>query len=603
MSDESLDFNNAIGDMFDMAAKASEQYAQLFSKITANNTSKDDPSASVMTDFSHAFKEFSEKLMEDPNSLMAKQVGLMKNQMNLWQQTALRFAGQENDTVIEPDSSDKRFNDEEWSENILFDYIKQFYLLQSKAITDVVDDVNDLSEHSKGKVDFLVRQFVSALSPSNFAATNPEVIRKTLETHGSNLIDGVEQLNQDLNNSFGGLNVSMSDTSAFKVGRNVATTPGKVIYQNELMQLIQYTPTTTKVNKRPLLIVSPFINKYYILDLKEENSFIKWLVDQGHTLFCISWINPGAELKDKGFEDYMKDGPLTALDVIQKVTGESEINAIGYCIGGTLLAATLAYMKKKKDNRIKSATYLASLIDFEDPGEIGIYINETAISALEKQMDGLGYYDGRLMSFSFNLLRENDLFWSFFINNYLKGQRPVAFDLLYWNTDSTNLPAKMHSFYLRNMYLENLLKEKDGIELDGVKLDIGQVDTPCYFVSTATDHIAKWKSTYSGAKLFKGDVRFTLSGSGHIAGIVNPPSANKYGYWTNDELPKDPDNWFKGANKNDGSWWNDWQTWVKKSASGQVKARKPGEGKLKVIEDAPGAYVCKRLTGTIPGMA
>ncbi len=599
MTEHSQGMHNAMTDMVGMAVKASDQFVQLMQQVSSKTTSDDDPSASVMTDFNEAFEEFTGKLSEDPNAILEGQVSLMKDQMNLWQQTALKFAGFDSVPVIEPEKSDRRFSDDEWSSNIVFDYIKQLYLLQSKAVNRLVDGVDDLSDNTKGKVDFLVRQYVSALSPSNFAGTNPEVIRKTFQTGGQNLVTGMEQLSSDLKGSFGGLNVTMSDKRAFKVGSNVATTPGQVIFENELMQLIQYTPATEKVFKRPLLVIPPFINKYYILDLRENNSYLKWLVDQGHTVFCISWVNPGPRLKNKGFDDYMLEGPIAALDVIKKATGEEDVNAIGYCLGGTLLAATLAYMKKKKDTRIKSATYLATLIDFKDPGEIGIYINETAISALEKQMNTLGFYDGRMMAFSFNLLRENDLFWSFFVNNYLKGERPAAFDLLYWNTDSTNLPAKMHSFYLRNMYLHNRLIEKDGIELDGVKLDLSQVDTPSYFLSAAQDHIAKWQGTYDGAKVFSGDVKYVLAGSGHIAGVVNPPSANKYGFWLNDDMPKESSEWFKGAQKNEGSWWTDWQDWISKSKPKKVNSRTPGEGDIKVIEAAPGSYVSQSIIDVI----
>jgi len=599
MTEQSQSMQDTMTDMVGMAVKASEQFNGLMQQVSSKSTSEDDPSASVMTDFSEAFQELSSKIMDNPSALLEGQVSLMKDHLNLWQQTALKFSGLDSEVVIEPDKSDRRFSDDEWSTNIVFDYIKQFYLLQSKSIKEVVDGVDDLSGNTKNKVDFLVRQYVSALSPSNFAGTNPEVIRKTLETGGENLITGMEQLSSDLEGSFGGLNVTMSDRAAFKVGRNVATTPGQVIFQNDLIQLIQYTPTTDKVFKRPLLVIPPFINKYYILDLREDNSYLKWLVDQGHTVFCISWVNPGPKLKDKGFENYMQEGPLAALDVIKKATGESEVNAIGYCLGGTLLAATLAFMKKKKDHRIKSATYLATLIDFKDPGEIGIFINETAISALEKQMNTLGYYDGRMMAFSFNLLRENDLFWSFFVNNYLKGERPAAFDLLYWNTDGTNLPAKMHSFYLRNMYLHNRLVEKDGIELDGVKIDLSQVETPSYFLSAAQDHIAKWQSTYRGAQLFKGDVKYVLAGSGHIAGVVNPPKANKYGYWLNDDMPADSDGWFKGAQKQEGSWWTDWQAWVDKKSTKKVASRKPGDKGMQVLEAAPGSYVSQSILDVI----
>lgn len=599
MTQESVNLNDAMGDLMEMSVKATEQFSDILERLTSRKTSEDDPAATVMADFNEAFSEFGEKFLANPQSIVSQQMQLMNKQMRLWEQTALKFMGQESHPVIEPEKSDRRFKDKEWETNPVFDYLKQFYLLQSDAIHNMVENVDGLSEHTKSKVDFLIRQYVNALSPSNFSGTNPEVVRKTFETGGANLVNGMKQLADDLNDSFGGLNITMSDTSAFKVGRNVATTPGSVVYENDLMQLIQYTPTTKKVAKRPLLVIPPFINKYYILDLREKNSFLKWLVDQGHTVFCISWVNPGPKLRNKGFNDYMKEGPLAALDAITHVTGEKEVNAIGYCLGGTLLAATLGYMKKLKDDRIKSATYLATLIDFSDPGEIGVFINETAITALEKQMNALGYYDGRMMSFSFNLLRENDLFWSFFINNYLKGERPMAFDLLYWNTDGTNLPSTMHSFYLRNMYLYNKLKDKNGIELEGVSIDLSSVDTPSYFLSLAQDHIAKWNSTYKGAQLFKGDVKFVLGGSGHIAGVVNPPSADKYGYWTNPKLAASSDSWFKDAQRHEGSWWSDWQSWVSDKTLGEIPARKIGGGDLKPIEPAPGRYVNSRIVDVI----
>ena len=583
---------NTITDFMEMATKASDQAYRFWQKAANQETSNDDPSASIMNDFSKAFEELGEAFYRNPNKIIADQVQLMQKQQALFQSTALRFLGQEVEPVICPEKDDHRFKDADWTDNVMFDYIKQLYLLQSKSLTDMIGDADGLSEKSRQKVDYLMRQFVSALSPTNFAGLNPEVIRKTLETGGANLLDGMEQLLKDLDASqAGSLNVSMTDMNAFTIGKNVATTEGKVVFQTDMMQLIQYSPTTAKVQKRPLLVIPPFINKYYILDLREKNSYLKWLVDQGHTVFCISWVNPGPSLRNKNFEDYMIEGPVAALDAIEKATGEKDINAIGYCLGGTLLATTLSYLQKKKDERIKSATFLATLIDFKDPGEIGVFINDTAISALEKQMDAVGYFDGRVMAFSFNTLRENDLFWSFFINNYLKGERPSAFDLLYWNSDSTNLPATMHSYYLRNMYLHNKLIEKDGLELAGVKIDLSAVKIPAYFLSTAQDHIARWKGTYDGAKSFSGNTRFVLGGSGHIAGVINPPKANKYGYWTNDALPETADAWYQDAKQNDGSWWTDWQQWATKDDKAKVAKRIPGTGELKVIEDAPGSYV------------
>ncbi|QQD21006.1 class I poly(R)-hydroxyalkanoic acid synthase [Oceanospirillaceae bacterium ASx5O] len=586
----------AIRDYYEVAGQVAEQYGHLLQKAISQPTSAEDPAASVLSDFSKSFQELGEQLMKNPARLAEAQMELLKKQQQLFQTATLKFLGKEVAPVATPEPGDKRFKDEQWNENPLFDYIKQLYLLQGQTLMNMIKDTEGLSDHSKQKIEYFVRQYINALSPTNFAALNPEVIRKTLESGGKNLLDGMAQLMKDMDDSVkGALNVAMTDTSAFQVGRNLATTPGKVVYQNDLMQLIQYTPSTAKTFKRPLLVIPPFINKFYILDMRENNSFIKWLVDQGHTVFCISWVNPGPSLRDKGFEDYMQEGPLDAIAAIEKATGEQEVNAIGYCLGGTLLAATLAYLKKKKKEPIKAATFLATLTDFSQPGEIGVFINETAISALEKQMNLLGFYDGRQMAFSFNTLRENDLFWSFFINNYLKGERPAAFDLLYWNTDSTNLPARMHSFYLRNMYLYNKLIEKDGIELNGVKLDLRRISVPTYFLSTAQDHIALWQATYTGPLLMGGKNRFVLGGSGHIAGVVNPPAQNKYGYWTNDNLPQDPNEWYRNATQNEGSWWNDWQQWVLQQGNmEEVDVRQPGTG-LEVIEDAPGRYVKQRI--------
>lgn len=595
LSTESME--TAVKDFYEMAGQATEQYGRLWEKLAARQTTAEDPAASVMTDFTESMREMGEAMLAHPEKIVADQMDMLKKQQELFQQTALRFMGKEVDPVIAPEKGDKRFKDDQWTQNPVFDYMKQLYLLQGKTLMKMVSDTDGLSDHSRQKVEYLIRQYVNALSPTNFANLNPEVIRKTMETGGSNLVSGMEQLLEDLETSVSGaLNVPMTDTSAFQVGRNLATTPGQVIYQNDLMQLIQYTPSTEKTYKRPLLIVPPFINKFYILDMREKNSFVKWLVDQGHTVFMISWINPGPSMRDKGFENYMLEGPIAAVDAIEQATGEKEVNAIGYCLGGTLLSATLAYQKKKKKETIKAATFMATLTDFSDPGEIGVFINETAIAGLEKQMDALGYYDGRQMAFSFNTLRENDLFWSFFINNYLKGERPAAFDLLYWNTDSTNLPARMHSYYLRNMYLNNQLIEKNALELDGVKIDLSAVKVPAYFVSTAQDHIALWQATYKGAQVLGGKNRFVLGGSGHIAGIVNPPEANKYGYWTNEKLADTPDEWYQGSENHEGSWWLDWQQWVLKQGDMEmVPVRQPGDGKLPVLEEAPGRYVKQRI--------
>ena len=582
----------AVQDYYDAAGKIANEFGNIIQKILHQPTTAEDPSASILSDFNEAFKEYTEQWIQVPNYIPSLQMDFLNQQQQVYQNVVLTMLGQDVQPIVAPEKNDRRFKDEEWEKNPIFNYLKQIYLLVGQTLLKAIHETDGISDHSRQKVEYLVRQMVNAWSPTNFATLNPEVIRKTVETGGTNLVNGALQLSKDLEESAkGALNIAMTDTSAFQVGRNLATTPGKVVYQNDLIQLIQYSPTTKDVFKRPLLVIPPFINKYYILDMRENNSLIRWLVEQGHTVFCISWVNPGASLRAKGFEDYMIEGPLAAIEAIEKATGEKEINAMGYCLGGTLLASTLAYLKKKNQEPIKAATFLATLTDFSQPGEIGVFINETAISALERQMNLIGYYDGRQMAFSFNMLRENDLFWSFFINNYLKGERPAAFDLLYWNTDGTNLPAAMHSFYLRNMYLYNKLIEKDGIELCGEKLDLREISIPTYFLSTALDHIALWQATYTGAKLMGGKNRFVLGGSGHIAGVVNPPSNNKYGYWTNDTLPEHPQEWYKNAKQNDGSWWLDWQAWVEKQGSMEkVAPREPGQG-LSIIEDAPGSYV------------
>jgi polyhydroxyalkanoate synthase subunit PhaC len=540
-----------------------------------------------------AFMDMMARLLSNPYRLAQAQMNLVWDYFSLWQHSMLRFMGMSATPVAAPEKADKRFKDEEWQEHFLFDFIKQSYLITARHIHDTVSCVDGLDEQTQKKVNFYTRQYIDALSPSNFTLTNPEVFRETLRSHGQNLIRGLNNLLRDIEEGGGNLRVKMTDTTAFELGRNVATTPGQVVFQNSMMQLIQYTPSTEKALKRPLLIVPPWINKFYILDLRDKNSYIKWCVDQGHTVFVISWINPDERQADKTFESYVLEGVLSALDAIEKQTGEKQVNACGYCLGGTLLATTLAYLGAKRQNRIASATFFTTMTDFSEPGELGVFIDEQQISSLEKKMFERGYLEGSEMAGTFNMLRANDLIWSFVVNNYLMGKDPFPFDLLYWNSDSTRMPAKMHSFYLRAMYMENRLIHPGGIEVDGVPIDLGKIKTPCYFISTIEDHIAPWKSTYMGARNFGGPVRFVLGGSGHIAGIVNPPAANKYGYWLNasPKLAETPDKWFESAQQQAGSWWVDWQAWVTAHDPEQTEARDPTKGKLKVLEPAPGSYV------------
>ncbi|MEO7762186.1 MAG: class I poly(R)-hydroxyalkanoic acid synthase, partial [Casimicrobiaceae bacterium] len=491
--------------------------------------------------------------------------------------------------------TDRRFRHEDWQEHFLFDYVKQSYLIAARWMHKTVAEVEGLDPNTAKKVDFFTRQYIDAMAPSNFVLTNPEVLHETVKSGGENLVKGLKNLLGDIERGNGQLKISMTDSKAFELGVNIATTPGKVVYQNDLMQLIQYEPTTKKVYKNPLLIMPPWINKYYILDLREKNSMIKWAADQGMTVFVISWVNPDAGLREKSFDDYMLQGPIAALDAIEKAVGEDEVNVVGYCLGGTLLAATLAYMAVKKNKRIASATFMTALTDFRASGELNVFIDEQQIENLEKRMNERGYLEGSEMGTTFNMLRANDLMWSFVINNYLLGRDPLPFDLLHWNGDSTRMPANMHSFYLRNMYLNNRLREPGGITLAGVPIDLSKITVPTYFVSALEDHIAPWKATYEGPKLFGGRSTFTLSGSGHIAGMINPPAANKYGYWTNRKLPDSPDEWLQGASPHEGSWWGDWRSWLKDTLGPQVAARVPGKGKLKVIEPAPGSYAKLRL--------
>lgn len=543
-----------------------------------------------------AYGELWTKMMSDPGKLAEKQANLWQAYADLWQQTAKRLAGEDVEPVVEPSADDRRFKDAGWTDETLFDFIKQSYLLTSNWMRSTVQDVDGLDEKTAEKVDFYTRQFVDALSPSNFVATNPKVLRETLETGGENLLGGMENLLGDLEKGKGKLKISMTDTSAFKLGENVAATPGKVVFQNDLMQLIQYAPSTEKVRKRPLLIVPPWINKFYVLDLQPKNSFIKWAVDQGNTVFIISWINPDESLSHKNFEDYMLEGPLAAIDAIELATGEKDVNIVGYCIGGTLTACTLAYMAAKGDERIKSATFLTSMVDFSEPGELGVFIDDEQLDRLDDHMQRKGYLEGDHMMTVFNMMRDNDLIWSFVVNNYLLGRRPLPFDLLYWNSDSTRMPEMMHSFYLRNMYLENKLAQPGGLTLGGVAIDVRRIKTPVYLLSTRDDHIAPWKSTYAAMGLYMGPRRFVLSASGHIAGVVNPPEKGKYCYWTNDKVATDPEDWLANAQRHDGSWWPDWDKWLSKHAGRKDrKARKPGDGSLEPIEDAPGSFVARRI--------
>ena len=578
-------------------AAAAEKSAKVIGDFAARNAKSGAVLPSDELGLGKAFMELAAQLLANPARLAESHMNLWWDYMNLWQGSMLRMLGAPAEPVAVPKDGDKRFKHEDWQEHFLFDYVKQSYLIAARWLHDQVAKVEGLDDHTKKKVDFFTRQYIDALAPSNFALTNPEVFRETVATGGQNLVKGLHNLLDDIERGGGQLKISMTDAKAFELGVNIATTPGKVVFQNELMQLIQYEPSTKKTWKRPLLIIPPWINKYYILDLREKNSFIRWAVAEGLTVFVISWVNPDETLSHKTFEDYMTEGSLAALDAVERATGESDVNAIGYCLGGTLLAATLGYLAAKKEKRIASATFMTALVDFTAAGELEVFIDEGQVASLERKMNERGYLEGSEMATTFNMLRANDLIWSFVINNYLLGRDPFPFDLLHWNCDSTRMPAAMHSYYLRNMYMKNALREPGALTLAGVPMDVTQVTTPTYCVAAIEDHIAPWKTTYETTQILRGKSRFVLSGSGHIAGMINPPAANKYGHWTNDRVPDTADAWFAGAKQNEGSWWTDWRRWLTPFLGREVPARVPGKGRLKVIEPAPGTYARIRADG------
>lgn len=548
-----------------------------------------------------AYQEWLDAVSNDPQKLVTQGLEFWKSSIELSQQALQGMLGGSVDSVIAPEKGDRRFKHEDWNDKPYFSAIQQSYLLTSQWVRNMVTDVEGLDEHTAEKVKFFTERYLDAMSPTNFALTNPAVIEKTVATNGGNLVSGLKNMLADLDAGDGQLRISMTDTDAFELGKNVGATPGKVVFQNRMFQLIQYTPTTDKVLKRPLLIVPPWINKFYILDLQPKNSFLKWATDNGHTVFVVSWVNPDETYSDIEFSSYVKEGVITAVDAVEKTTGESEINAIGYCIGGTLLSTALAYMKAKGDERIKSATFFTTMLDFSEPGELGVFIDEDQVGSLEKKMAETGYLEGSSMAGAFNLMRANDLIWSFYVSNYLLGNSPRPFDLLYWNSDSTRMPEAMHSWYLRNLYMENKLVKPEALSIDGIGIDLGTIDIPACFVSTMDDHIAPWKSTYLGAKCLGGDVTFILGGSGHIAGIVNPPEANKYGFRISNEMAETSEQWLEGATANEGSWWESWNNWAHDlSGKKMIAARVPGEGALAAIEDAPGTYVKCKMNDPVP---
>jgi len=543
--------------------------------------------------------DYSELLMKyffNPDNLIKAQQRFISDYMKLAECFIDNFIGEaEPKESIGATLADKRFKSTEWDSNQFYTFLRDFYLVTSHNINKMISDIDGIDEQKKKKIIFFTKQITDALSPSNFLLSNPELMKITFETGGDNLIKGFENFINDISSVDGNISIKMTDTQAFELGNNIATTPGKVIFQNELMQLIQYEPTTKEVFSTPILISPPWINKFYILDLNESNSLVRWLVKKGYTVFMISWVNCDSRHAHVKYEDYMQEGHLAALDVIEDITGAKKVSAMGYCTGGTLLASTAAYLAGSGKNRFASLTYLATLMDFSNPGDLGIFVDKEQFNDIKSTVKATGYLDGRQLAQTFNMLRSNELIWTYVVNNYLKGKTPVPFDILYWNSDSTNLPANMYTFYLNNMYIENKLKEAGGITLKGVPIDLSVITTPAYFLTTEDDHIVLWKGSYNGCRIHSGPVRFVLAGSGHVAGVINPPEKNKYGFRFSEILPESPDEWLGVTTWRAGSWWNNWNEWNREYAGAKVKKRTPGNRRYKAIEDAPGSYVKKKL--------
>ena len=551
-----------------------------------------DEMAEELTEVAKTIGNVAEYWLADPQRTVEAQSRLIGGYLDLWTTALKRLGGEKTRPVVEPATRDARFADPEWNSNPFFDALKQAYLLTANWAADMVEEA-EIDARTKHKAEFYVRQIAGAVSPSNFVLTNPELLRTTLASNGENLVRGMKMLAEDIEAGGGDLKIRQTDDSKFRVGENLAVTPGKVIFQNELMQLIQYAPQTETVLATPVVIIPPWINKFYVLDLTAEKSFVRWAVENGLTVFMVSWVNPGPELAAKGFEDYMKDGVLTAFEVAKKASGAKELHAVGYCVGGTMLAMTLAWLAASgKKPGLASTTFLTTQVDFTYAGDLKVFIDEEQVAALERKMLESGVMEGRKMANAFNMLRANDLIWPYVVNNYLKGQAPFPFDILYWNSDSTRLPAANHSFYLRNCYLDNKLAQ-GRLLLAGKTLDLKAIDVPMYSVATREDHIAPAASVFLGLQKFGNPGRFVLAGSGHIAGVINPPARGKYQYWTGGPAEGKLEDWIAKAQMHPGSWWPDWLAWIEEQGAARVPAarRVPGAGAYKAIEDAPGSYV------------
>ncbi|EXJ09203.1 MULTISPECIES: PHA/PHB synthase family protein [Nitrincola] len=573
--------NSKVSDPQEFIEYVSQETSKILEMYSA--TGGDD----IFRNFTQTWTDLATRSLKDPTVWIKAIADYQQAQLNLWRNL---FTGT-TETVAAPAPGDRRFQSDEWSKNPVFDYIKQSYLLSSKMLTEMAANAK-LSDAEQQKLEFYTQQYLDAMSPTNFAFTNPEVINQAIETNGQSLVDGLKNLLGDIDKG----HITMTDESAFELGKNIATTEGAVVFQNDIFQLIQYKPEGEQVFEKPLLIVPPSINKFYILDLQPHNSYVKYCVEQGHNVFLVAWVNPSKEMRTLSWDDYVERGVLKSIEVTKEISQSEKVNAVAWCVGGTLLATALAVMANRKDNSVLSATFLTTLTDFRDPGDLKVFIDDYQVKQLKEKVNKEGILHGRELATSFNMLRSNDLIWSYVVNNYLKGQTPAPFDILYWNSDPTNLPARMYTFYITKMYLENKLVEPNGVSICGEPIDLSKIKVPCYFLSTIEDHIAPWKSTFAATELFKGQMEFVLGASGHVAGVINPASKNRRHYWIKGELGKGPDHWLETAEKQEGSWWSNWAEWVKRRAGKKIDAPKEyGNADHTVIEAAPGSYVKARL--------
>lgn len=582
-----------IGELINNIPKIFNKYLEVYQKLleknSHNNLINSDPLQIKKT-----FIKLFNKIISDPDLIIKYQMSFFKGQLDAIEEIYQQFY-QPNPNIFQ---NDKRFKDKLWQEHSFFIWLKNAYFTYTKWIDSIIDDLpqEDFSAIEIKRINFLIKQFIDAISPSNFPNTNPEVLKEFFDSSGNNFLHGLDNLFQDIESSVNSIWIKNNDNSKFIIGKNIAATKGKVVYKNSLIELIHYQPLTESQYEIPLLIIPPFINKYYILDLQAENSFVKWLLENNYNVFLVSWVNPDKSLSKKNFSDYMDEGILEAIDYLTKTLKFKQVNSLGYCIGGTLLATALAYMQQKKDYRIKTASFLATLIDFENAGDLSIFVDNHFIDEVEKYMKSIGgYVDGKDMGNIFNLLRPNDMIWPFYINNYLLGKESFPFDILYWNEDSTRIPMALHLFYLKNMYRDNLLKISGGITINNTAIKIDSINIPCFFVATKNDHIVPWNNAFNSAKVFSSKVDFILADSGHVAGIINPPKRNKYRYWVNHSMnfkeTKNSDDWFKNATEHPGSWWTYWNNWAKENAGSLIESQQVEEINLNIIGDAPGNYV------------